>query len=156
MQVSALISGAKILCFSFLEFDAVSTLTEETANPTKTIPRAIFLTTLLGGAIFIITSFFIQSLFPDTSRFEHPDAALSEIALYVGGKLFQSIFLVTTFVNYTCIGHCLTRQRLSAFVCDGARRCVSKKWFGYIYPRWKTPSINVLVVGAISLSGIVF
>ncbi|MFP1527753.1 hypothetical protein ACLB1R_11175 [Escherichia coli] len=37
--------------------------------------------------------------FPISAALKDPDAALPEIALYVGGKLFQSIFLCSTFVN---------------------------------------------------------
>ena len=58
-----IISGATMLCFSFLGFDAVSTLSEETENARVTIPRAIFLTAFLGGVIFIGVSYFIQSFF---------------------------------------------------------------------------------------------
>lgn len=68
------------------------------------IPKAIFLTAVYGGVIFIAASFFMQLFFPDISRFKDPDAALPEIALYVGGKLFQSIFLCTTFVNTLASG----------------------------------------------------
>ncbi len=48
--------------------------------------------------------FLFQLFFPDISRFKDPDAALPEIALYVGGKLFPSIFLCTTFVNTLASG----------------------------------------------------
>lgn len=41
-----IITGATILCFSFLGFDAVTTLCEETPDAAKVIPRAIFLTAL--------------------------------------------------------------------------------------------------------------
>jgi putrescine importer len=156
VQISGLIAGATILCFSFLGFDAVSTLTEETSNPTKTIPRAIFLTALLGGVIFVTTSFFIQLFFPDISRFEHPDAALPEIALYVGGKLFQSIFLVTTFVNTLASGIASHASVSRLLYVMGRDNVFPEKWFGYIHPRWKTPSINVLLVGVISLSALFF
>ena len=62
----------------------------------------------------------MQLFFPDIHRFKDPDAALPEIALYVGGKLFQSIFLCTTFVN-TGIGPGVTRQRVALAVRDGPR-----------------------------------
>ncbi|MFD6442272.1 APC family permease, partial [Peribacillus sp. NPDC060186] len=86
MEMSTLITGATILCFSFLGFDAVTTLSEETPNPTKTIPRAIFLTAFIGGVLFVTAAFFTQLFFPDVSRFADPEAASPEIALYVGGK----------------------------------------------------------------------
>ena len=115
-----IITGATILCFSFLGFDAVTTLCEETPDAAKVIPRAIFLTALYGGVIFISVSFFIQLFFPSIQRFHQPDAALPEIALYVGGKLFQSIFLCVTFINTLASGG-VARQRVAPAVRDGAR-----------------------------------
>lgn len=53
------------------------------------IPRAIFLTALIGGLIFIFATYFLQLYFPDISRFKDPDASQPEIMLYVAGKTFQ-------------------------------------------------------------------
>ena len=41
--------GAAILCLSFLGFDAVSTLSEEAKDPTRTVPRAIMIATVALG-----------------------------------------------------------------------------------------------------------
>ncbi|WP_102693278.1 APC family permease [Rummeliibacillus pycnus] len=156
MNMGHIITGATILCFSFLGFDAVTTLAEETPNPKKTIPKAILYTALWGGVIFITASFFIQLFFPDVSRFHNPDAALPEIALYVGGKLFQTIFLCTTFVNTLASGMASHASVSRLLYVMGRDQVFPEKWFGFIHPKWKTPSINVLIVGAISLSAIFF
>jgi putrescine importer len=154
MHVGTLITGATIVCFSFLGFDAVSTLSEETLNPAKTIPKAIIYTALWGGIIFIVTSFFIQLFYPDISRFKHPDAASPEIALYVGGKLFQSIFLCITFVN-TLASALASHASVSRLLyVMGRDNVFPDKWFGLIHPKWKTPVFNVVFVGVISLSAI--
>lgn len=42
-------AGASLLCLSFLGFDALTTLSEETKKPDKVIPRAIMLVTFFGG-----------------------------------------------------------------------------------------------------------
>jgi putrescine importer len=118
MQLSSLISGATILCFSFLGFDAVTTMAEETANPTGTIPRAIFLTALVGGVLFIGASYFTQSYFPDISRFSDPEATSPEIALYVGGKLFQAFFLAGT-VTGTLASGLSSHASIPTIVCNG-------------------------------------
>ncbi|MGJ7922299.1 APC family permease [Neobacillus sp. LXY-4] len=152
MNLPILVTGATILCFSFLGFDAVTTLSEETPNPEKTIPKAIILTALWGGVIFITTSFFIQLFFPDISRFKEPDAALPEIALYVGGKLFQSIFLCTTFVNTLASGLASHASVSRLLYVMGRDKVFPDKWFGYVHPKWRTPAINVVIVGIISLS----
>lgn len=67
-SIIPLISGAAVLCFSFLGFDAVTTLTDETKSPVSTIPKAVFYTALSGGCIFFVAAWFIQLYFPDNSN----------------------------------------------------------------------------------------
>ncbi len=156
MQLTSLISGATILCFSFLGFDAVTTLAEETANPTVTIPRAIFLTALVGGILFIGASYFTQSYFPDVSRFSDVEATSPEIALYVGGKLFQAFFLAGTVTGTLASGLSSHASVSRLLYVMGRDNVLPRRFFGYIHPRWNTPFLNVLFVGAISLSAIFF
>lgn len=156
MQLSSLISGATILCFSFLGFDAVTTMAEETANPTVTIPRAIFLTALVGGILFIGASYFTQSYFPHISRFSDLEATSPEIALYVGGKLFQAFFLAGTVTGTLASGLSSHASVSRLLYVMGRDNVLPKKFFGYIHPRWNTPFFNVLFVGVISLSAIFF
>jgi putrescine importer len=151
-----IITGATIVCFSFLGFDAVTTLSEETPDAARTIPKAIFLTAVYGGIIFIVASFFMQLFFPDISRFKNPDAALPEIALYVGGKLFQSIFLCTTFVNTLASGLASHASVSRLLYVMGRDNVFPEKYFGYVHPKWRTPALNVLMVGVVALSALFF
>lgn len=151
-----IITGATIVCFSFLGFDAVTTLSEETPDAARTIPKAIFLTAVYGGIIFIVASFFMQLFFPDISRFKDPDAALPEIALYVGGKLFQSIFLCTTLANTLASGLASHASVSRLLYVMGRDNVFPEKYFGYIHPKWCTPALNVVMVGLVSLSALFF
>ncbi|OYD09057.1 APC family permease [Paludifilum halophilum] len=154
MKFSSLVAGATVLCFSFLGFDAITTLSEETREAKKNIPRGIFLTALLGGMIFITVSYFTQALFPDLSPFHNPEAPSPEIALYTGGKLFQSIFLAGTFMGTIASGiasHTSVSRLLYAMGRDGV---LPKRQFSYVHPKWGSPAFNVILVGAISLVAI--
>lgn len=55
--ITPLFAGAAVLCLSFLGFDAVSTLAEETKNPRRDVPRAILMVTLTAGVLFIGLSY---------------------------------------------------------------------------------------------------
>ena len=151
-----IITGATIVCFSFLGFDAVTTLSEETPDAARVIPKAIFLTAVYGGVIFIAASFFMQLFFPDISRFKDPDAALPEIALYVGGKLFQSIFLCTTFVNTLASGLASHASVSRLLYVMGRDNVFPERIFGYVHPKWRTPALNVIMVGIVALSALFF
>ncbi len=122
----------------------------------RVIPKAIFLTAMYGGIIFIVASFFMQLFFPDIHRFKDPDAALPEIALYVGGKLFQSIFLCTTFVNTLASGLASHASVSRLLYVMGRDNVFPERIFGYVHPKWRTPALNVIMVGIVALSALFF
>lgn len=150
-----LVAGAAILCFSFLGFDAVTTMSHETKEPKKNIPRAVMLTTLTGGVIFFSASWFIQLYFPTNVRFNNPDEALPEIVLYVGGALFQAIFLVAQIMNTFASGlatHASASRLIHIMGRDGI---FHKGTFGQVHAKLGTPMYAVLTIGLISLMAIV-
>ncbi|MBI6543043.1 APC family permease [Proteus vulgaris] len=155
-ELIPMITGATILCFSFLGFDGISTLSEETPNAGKVIPKAIFLTALIGGLIFIAVSYFLQLYFPDISRFKNPEESQPEIMLYVAGALFQSIILVFSCVTVLASGmaaHAGVARLLYVMGRDGV---FPEKTFGYVHPKWRTPAFNVLLVGFLALGAVFF
>ena len=151
-SILPLIAGASILCFSFLGFDAVTTMSHETKDPKRTIPRAVILTTLMGGAIFITASWFIQLYFPSNVRFNNPDEALPEIVLYVGGALFQTVFLCAQIMNTFASGlatHASASRLIHIMGKDGI---FHKGTFGQLHSKLGTPLYAVLTIGLISLT----
>ncbi|MGM3173161.1 APC family permease [Dickeya lacustris] len=155
-HVVPMITGATILCFSFLGFDGISSLSEETKDAGRVIPKAIFLTALIGGVIFIVVSYFLQLYFPDISRFKHPDASQPEIMLYVAGKAFQFGILIFSCVTVLASGmaaHAGVSRLMYVMGRDGV---FPERFFGYVHPNWRTPALNVLLVGVIALSAISF
>lgn len=155
-ELMPVIAGATILCFSFLGFDAVTTLSEETPNAKVVIPRAIFLTALYGGIIFVCVSYFIQLYFPDLSRLNDPDNALPDIALFVGGKSFQIVLAACAAVGALASGLASQASIARLLYVMGRDNVFPEKFFGYIHPNWQTPAANVLVVGVIALSAMYF
>ncbi|ERI03905.1 APC family permease [Aneurinibacillus aneurinilyticus] len=156
MSISPLIAGATVLCFSFLGFDAVTTYSEETDNPMRTIPLAIFFTALVGGGLFVFTSYFTQLIFPDVSVFNNPDATAPEISLFAGGKLFQLIFLGASFVGALASGLASHASVSRLLYVMGRDSVLPNKLFGYVHPRWRTPVFNVIITGIVSLAAIFF
>jgi len=155
-QVVPMITGATILCFSFLGFDGISSLSEETKDAGRVIPKAIFLTALIGGVIFIVVSYFLQLYFPDISRFKDPEASQPEIMLYVAGKTFQFGILIFSCITVLASGmaaHAGVSRLMYVMGRDGV---FPERFFGYVHPKWRTPALNVLLVGVVALSAISF
>ncbi|GLX70666.1 APC family permease [Paenibacillus glycanilyticus] len=156
MRISSLVIGATVLCFSFLGFDAVTTYSEETPNPSSTIPKAIFLTALIGGLLFIIGSYFAQALFPDVTSFNDPDAASPEIALYVGGKIFQLFFLAASLASTVASGLSSHASVSRLLYVMGRDNVLPSKLFGYVHPRLRTPVLNIIIVGLLAMTAVFF
>ncbi len=151
-----LITGATILCFSFTGFDSISTLSEETKNAERVIPQAIFLTAIIGGAIFIASTYFLQLYFPDISRFSDPEASQPEIMFFVAGKAFQVgalIFSTVTVLASGMAAHMGVSRLMYVMGRDGV---FPNRFFGYIHPVWRTPAFNVVLVGAVALLALDF
>lgn len=153
---SLVFAGAAILCLSFLGFDAVSTLSEETIDAKKIIPKAIFLVTIIGGVLFILVSYLGQLVFPDYMSFKDPDSAGLEVAAFLGGNLFKSFFLAAyilgCFASATS-SHASVSRLLFAM---GRDSILPKKVFGYIYPKYRTPLYSTIIVSFVALTALVF
>ena len=152
-EVGALITGATILCFSFTGFDALSSLAEETRDTRNTLPKAIFLTALISGLIFIAATYFLQLYFPGDPKqyFAAVDETQPEILALVGGALFKSVVLSIAIVTVMASGiaaHAGVSRLMYVMGRDGV---IHKRFFGHISPRSFTPSHNIVLVGAIEL-----
>jgi putrescine importer len=154
VPLALVLAGSSILCLSFLGFDSVSTFTEETIDAKRTIPRAIMLVTLIGGILFIVTSYFAQLVYPNFNAFHDPNSGAKEIAQYIGGNLFGAIFLAGMVIS--CFASALSSHASVArlLYAMGRDRVLPKKVFGYVNPRFRTPVYNILIVSLLSLTGL--
>ncbi|PIG09068.1 APC family permease [Comamonas sp. 26] len=153
-EVGALITGATILCFSFTGFDSLSSLAEETHDTENTLPKAIFLTALISGLIFIAATYFLQLYFPGDPKqyFEAVDETQPEILFLVGGALFKSVVLAFAIITVMASGiaaHAGVSRLMYVMGRDGV---IHKRFFGHISPKSFTPSYNIVLVGAVALT----
>ncbi len=153
-SVGALITGATLLCFSFTGFDSLSSLAEETKDTEKTLPKAIFLTALIAGVIFIISTYFMQIYFPNDPKtyFEDVAATQPDILQAVGGVAFKTVVLYFAIVTVMASGisaHAGVSRLMYVMGRDGV---INKKIFGHISPKSFTPSYNIMIVGAVALT----
>ncbi|WP_257350661.1 APC family permease [Pseudalkalibacillus decolorationis] len=146
-----ILTGASIVATSFLGFDAVTTFSEETVNPKKTVPKAIFLVALFGGTIFILVSYTLNLVYPDFTSFINPDVAGFEIVQSLGFTLLTSFFIAASAVG--CIGGTLSAQASGArlLYAMGRDSVLPSKIFGKLHSKYKTPVFNILFIGLVCL-----
>lgn len=159
VELGLVITGATIVAFSFIGFDAITMYTEE-AKDASIVPKAIVLALLIGGAIFLIAGWFTQSLIPDASVLSEDslqDSALPEIAFEVGGQLFKILLVSGAFaatVASSLASHASVSRLL--FVMGRNGKGPISRFFGYVHPTFHTPAYAVIFVGVVSLAAISF
>lgn len=152
---STVVAGSAILALSFLGFDAVSTLAEEAKDARRTVPRAVLLTVLVGGVMFVFVSWVGYMVWPDHTTFENLDTAPNELFGLVGGAGLQAFFLAAYIVG--CVASALSSQASTSRVLYsmGRDRLLPQGVFGKLNARFQTPVNAILVIAVVSLLALV-
>jgi amino acid transporter len=151
------IAGAtSIAVLSFLGFDGISTLSEESRGGRDAVGRATLLALLLVGALFVLQTWIATDL-ARGMHFASDETAFYEIAELAGGPHLRLLTIVAT-VLASAIANAMAAQAavariLFAMARDGKLPAVLAR----IHPRFKTPYWSTLFVAAVSLGvGVVF
>jgi amino acid transporter len=147
---SGISAGAAIAAYSFLGFDAVTTFTEETVNPRKTMPRAILLIAVIGGAIFILVSYTTQLVHPG-GAFKDVNSAALDIALHIGGNLFGAIFLAGLVIAQFSSGLAAQASASRLLFAMGRDGVLPRRVFGEISKRFRSPVFSIVIIGVVGL-----
>lgn len=149
-----ILAGAAVLCLSFLGFDAVSTLSEEAKDPTRNVPRAIIIATVVSGIVFVILSYLSQLVFP-SNAFSDVDSGSLDVMRTAGGQFLETFFTAAYVAG--ALGSALTSQASVARIlyAMGRDRILPRPLFAHISPRFSTPVYAILVVSLVSLLAVV-
>jgi amino acid transporter len=154
-DLSLVFAGAAVLALSFLGFDAVSTLSEETEDPRSKIPLAIMLCAIVGGGVYIFQSYLGHLAFPDFGLFaDHQDVASADVMTAIGGDFLNSFF--TAAYVAACFACAMASQAsvsriLFAMGRDGT---LPKPVFARLHPRYLTPVVANVIVGLFGLTAL--
>ena len=147
------VAGAAAACYCFLGFDALTTFTEDTVDPTKNIPRAIILTLLVCGAIFLIVTYFTHLVHPSYD-YSNPDNAAYEIARQVAPSVFGGIFLVGTIAGQFAAGLSAQASGARLLYAMGRDGVLPRKFFGKLNSKTHTPINSIVLTGIVALFAI--
>ncbi len=153
MQLSLIISGAAILCLSFLGFESISTLAEEAIEPAKTVPKAIIICTLLSGFIYILVAYFGQLVFPHWPAHANPETVSLKLITFIGGQNFNSFYILMSVIG--CISCAMASlASVSRVLYSMGKNKMLPKQFGYLSRKFQTPWLAIIVVSLASLISI--
>lgn len=150
VRLLAVAAAAALICNTFLGFDAVTTLAEETRDPARVIPKAIVIVSAGVGGLFTLIAFIAFVAYPATD-FANPASASVELSRVIGGPLFAEVFLagciISSFAS-AVVSQASAARILYAMGRDGA---LPKSIFGRLSAKTQVPMISTLILSAISL-----
>lgn len=146
-SISTVTAAAAIAAYSFLGFDAISTLGEETKDGAKTVARGVIACVAAAGAIFITLSFVLQLVHPG-GKFANEDAAAWEIKILIGGHTYANIinFISVAGGLASCIALQASTARLMYVM--GRDGVLPRPVFGRLSPKLGTPLTGLLLTAA--------
>ncbi len=151
--IRPLMLGAAIATVSYIGFDAISTFAEDSIRPQRDIAVATIVVCVLQAAICFVTVYVAALAWPDFSTFPSRETAILDIGRLIGGDIMVGIL---TFVLLIAgLASALTGQAGASRLLFGMARdgAVSQRVFGYVDPRFDTPTRSIWVMAAISLFG---
>jgi basic amino acid/polyamine antiporter, APA family len=145
---SGVFTGAAIIFFAYIGFDAITTAAEEVENPQKTMPRAIIGSLIISSILYIAVSWILNGMVPyymfkDTAA---PVAfALSQVGLKwadtiisVGALAGITSVLLVNFFGQTRVFFAMSRDGLLPGI------------FSKIHGKQRTPLNGILLVGVVA------
>lgn len=151
-----LMLGAGIATLSYLGFDAISTLAEDTVRPQSDIAFATVLVCVIQTVICFLTVYLAALVWPDYKSFPNPETIILDIGRMIGGRGmfgFITLVLVVAGLASALTGQAGASRLLFAMGRDGV---MPRRIFGYLDPRYSTPTRAIYLMGAVSLVGAAF
>lgn len=144
--IQGVISGASIVFFAYIGFDAVSTAAEETRNPQRDMPIGILASLLICTVLYMIVSFLLTGVMP--YKLLDTPSPISDALLHVGANWAAGLVALGAIAGLTTVMlvlyYALTRI-LFAVSRDG----LLPGFFAKISPHTKSPTRAIVGMGII-------
>ncbi|MCI1857225.1 MAG: amino acid permease [Sporolactobacillus sp.] len=147
---NGVVSGAAVVFFSYIGFDAVSTAAEETRNPQKDMPKGIIASLLICTVLYIIVSAILTGILKYTAYATPVGSAapvayaLDQIGIHWGAALVS----VGAICGITSVCLVLMYGQSRIFFAM-ARDGLMPKIFGSVDPKHQTPALSTTIVAVV-------
>jgi amino acid transporter len=151
----AVIFGAlSVAALSFLGFDAISTLSEESSNGAKGVARATILTLIVSAAFFVVQTWLACLFFLEKTKLPAGNAtntAFYDVAELLGGYWFKFVLAVFGIVVAAFAGAVASQAAAARILFGMARDKVLPPSLAYLDPARNVPTRAIIVVATITL-----
>ncbi|NTX40375.1 amino acid permease [Myxococcus sp. CA051A] len=147
---SGVLSGAGVIFFAYIGFDAVSTAAQETKNPSKDLPTGILGSLIVCTVLYVLMAAVMTGLAPYRTL-NVPEPVY--VAISEGGPALQwlrPIVGVGAIAGLASVVLVMLMGQPRIFFAM-SRDGLLPPFFGRIHPRFRTPYVSTLITGAVSM-----
>jgi amino acid transporter len=148
LLVDDLGSTALLMIYAFVGFETIAVTAGETAQPRRTLPRALVATVIATGILyFFIVLVFVSVIAPA----DYANATLVDVGRALAGT--TGAFAITLAAVFS-IGGNLAGSMLAAprLVYSLAENKQLPRWFAHVHPRYATPDRCIMGMGVLGLA----
>ncbi|WP_027415017.1 APC family permease [Aneurinibacillus terranovensis] len=152
-DLSSLTAATSLAVFSYLGFDAITTLAEETNHPKRDIPKAIYWSVGVGALTMFLSGYFGMLVIPDWEKYisdnNWVNTTLFQVSKKTGGDLFSVFFTAGYLTELGVFNLVATAAGARLLYGMGRDTLLPKSIFAKINKRWHTPHWNIIIIVAI-------
>ena len=136
-----------LLVYAYVGFETMAVTAGETAEPRRTLPRALIRTVIGTGLLYFLIVLVFISVIPEDT---YADATLVDVGRSLAGAAGAiGITLAAVFsIGGNLAGTMIAAPRLIFALAENR---LLPAWFGNIHPKYATPDHSILVMGGLAL-----
>jgi amino acid transporter len=144
--MTGIMAGVSAVFFTYIGFDAVSTLAEESKNPARDLPKGMFYSLLICTVLYVLISLVLTGMVPFSLL--NVDDPLAFALQYKGVHWLEYIVGASAIIAMT--GVLLVFQMGQPRIwMSMSRDGLLPKQFSRIHPKFKTPGFSTIMTGVV-------